>query len=163
MDRDKNLENQQRFVAAKTAQGLKRVILWARPEDVEALQLAARQPHALAKLRKRVEKELERELRNEVAAKLRRRTERALLAQARTEARQHPAEANRPPEAIRFEHRPPVALRARLKAAGWRYDPVAALWHLPRDPAFWSASERLLEDAAVYGISRLMLPTPENP
>lgn len=160
MDREKNLENQHRFVEAKKAQGLKRVILWARPEDEEALRLAARQPHALAKLRKRVEKELERELRTEVAAKLRRRTERALLAQARAEARTQPAGANRPPTAIRCEARPPAALRGRLRAAGWLYDPVAAVWYLPDDPSLWSASERLLGDLEPYGILRLALDRP---
>lgn len=161
MDREKNLENQHRFVEAKKAQGLKRVILWARPEDEEALRLAARQPHALAKLRRRVEKELERELRAEVAEKLRRRTERALLAQARAAARLHPAESNRPPPRVRFERIPPASERNRLKAAGWRYDPVAAVWHTPDDPALWSATEALLGALAAYGVLGLALRAPE--
>ena len=40
------------FWARQTAKGLKRLQLWARPEDVPALQEASRQPEALARLRK---------------------------------------------------------------------------------------------------------------
>lgn len=141
-------------MAEKRAQGLKRVVLWARPEDVGALKEIAGQPHAvaqrLAELRARIERELVPQIRAEVASKLRRRTERAMLAQRRAEGRQRPIEANRPPECIRFTSKPPAATRARLKAAGWLYDPVAALWHLPDDPALWSATERLLADLAPF-------------
>ena len=48
MDRERNLEAQRRFVAEKQGQGLKRVVLWARPEDVGALKEIAGQPHAVA-------------------------------------------------------------------------------------------------------------------
>ena len=62
MDRDTNLENQRRFVAAKKAQGLRKLVLWVRPEDVQALQEIARQPRAIAKRHKQVQARIEREL-----------------------------------------------------------------------------------------------------
>jgi hypothetical protein len=167
MDRVRNLEAQRRFVAEKQGQGLKRVVLWARPEDVGALKEIAGQPHAvaqhLAELRARIERELAPQIRAEVAAKLRRRTERAMLVQRRAEGRQRPVEANRPPECIRFTHKPPAATRARLKAAGWLYDPVAALWHLPDDPALWEATERLLASLAHFPYLALAKPLTDAP
>ena len=57
-----SLENQRRFIAEKKAQGLKRLTLWVKPEDVEAHQLAAQQPHALNRLSKAVEAEIERQM-----------------------------------------------------------------------------------------------------
>ena len=162
MNQKTNLENQRRFVDAKKGQGLKRVILWARSEDVDALKTIARQPHAIAKLRQKVEAEIERELRPVIAAKvkakLRRQTERAMLVQKRAQARLHPASSNRPPSRVRFEARPPATVRNRIKAAGWLYDPVAAVWHLPDDPGLWSASERFLDELEQYGVLRLSEP-----
>lgn len=167
MDRERNLEAQRRFVAEKQGQGLKRVVLWARPEDVGALKEIAGQPHAvaqhLADLRARIERELEPQIREEVAAKLRCRTGRAMLAQKRAEGRQRPVEANRPPECIRFTQRPPAATRERLKAAGWLYDPVVALWHLPDNPALWSATEALLAALAPFPYLALSKPPADAP
>ena len=167
MDRERNLEAQRRFVDEKQGLGLKRVVLWARPEDVETLKALAGQPHAaaqhLAELRARIERDLEPQIRAEVAAKLRRRTERAMLVQIRAAGRRRPVEANRPPECIRFTHRPPAATRERLKAAGWLYDPVAALWHLPEDPALWDATERLLASLAPYPYLALAKPLLDAP
>jgi hypothetical protein len=82
----KNRENQERFAQAQKELGLKRLMLWVRPEDADTLKLAAKQPHSLAALRKKVE------------AKLRRRTERALLVQKRSQARKRLSGSNRPPE-----------------------------------------------------------------
>lgn len=167
MDRERNRDAQRRFVAEKRGQGLTRVVLWARPEDVGALKEIAGQPHAvaqrLAELRARIELDLEPQIRAEVAAKLRRRTERAMLVQNRAAGRQRPVEANRPPECIRFTQRPPAATRARLKAAGWLYDPVAAVWHLPDDPDLWEATERLLASLAPYPHLALAKPLPDAP
>ena len=98
----KNRENQERFAQAQKELGLKRLMLWVRPEDADTLKLAARQPHSLAALRKKIEAELERKLRpivkKKVEAKLRRRTERALLVQKRSQARKRLSGSNRPPE-----------------------------------------------------------------
>ena len=49
-------------------------------------------------------------------------------------------------------------MRNRLKFAGWLYDPVAAVWHLPDDPARWPKTVRLLDELEKYGIERLALP-----
>lgn len=57
----------------------------------------------------------------------------------------------------------PAATRARLKAAGWLYDPVAALWHLPDDPALWEATERLLASLVPYPHIALAKPLPDAP
>ena len=38
------------YIAAKKAQGLKRLVLWVDPVAVDDLRLAAKQPHALARL-----------------------------------------------------------------------------------------------------------------
>ena len=103
MPRKTNAENQRQFVAARRAQGLKRVILWARPADVDALKTIARQPHAIVKLHRKVKAELEAELRPVIEAKVRAKlygqTERAMLAQMRDHRgfRPHPASSNRPP------------------------------------------------------------------
>ena len=73
-------------------------------------------------------------------------------------ARRMLAASNRPPELIRFLTRPPAISRNRLKSSGWLYDPVAAVWHLPDDPAQWPETERLLDELEQYGIERLALP-----
>ena len=162
----KNRENQERFAQAQKELGLKRLMLWVRPEDADTLKLAAKQPHSLAALRKKIEAELERELRpivkKKVEAKLRRRTERALLVQKRSQARKRLSGSNRPPECIRFNRVPPAALRGRLKASGWLYDPVAVIWHLPEDPNLYAASEALLRDLEAYEIERLDRPDPDE-
>ena len=102
MDRETNLKNQRSFVAAKKGQGLKRLILWVQPQDVDALKTIARQPHAIAKMRQKIEAEIERELRPaikaKVAAELERKTRRAMLIQKRAQARRQTAGSNRPPE-----------------------------------------------------------------
>lgn len=158
----RNLDNQRRFVAEKEAQGLKRVILWSRPEDVDDLKLIARQPHAIAKLRRKVERELRPQIEAEIRAKLRKKTERAMLIQKRSEARMHLATSNSPPAMIRFQARPPATVRNQLKAAGWLYDPVAAVWHLPSDPNQWPAVRRLLDELDQYDIQRLALSDDET-
>ena len=158
MSRQENREKQRKHVAAKKAQGLKRVVLWVRPEDAEAHKIAAEQPQALNRIRKTVEARIERETWARVAARLDRRTERALLAQRRAQARRLQAGSNRPPEKIRFKSRPPGKIRNRLKASGWLYDPVAAVWHLPEDPETWPASQRLLDELDAYDIEHLADP-----
>ena len=55
-------ERMRRFMARMRERGLKRIQLWARPEDVAGLQEAARQPRALARLRKEVREEVREEL-----------------------------------------------------------------------------------------------------
>jgi hypothetical protein len=167
MSQNQNAEKQRKFIAAKKASGLLRLVLWARPDDVEALKLAARQPHSLSELRRKIEQELRKELepaiRNRVKRELYLKTKRAMMLQKRTEARQRPIGANRPPECIRFEKAPPAARRNALKAAGWLYDPVAVIWHLPDDPASYAASERLLSALAEFGVSRLAKPEEDLP
>ena len=153
-----NRQKQRDYIAAKKAQGLKRLVLWVQPENVEAHRVAAEQPQALNRIRRRVEAEVERETRARVGARLDRRTERALLAQRRARARRLQAGSNRPPDMIRFLYRPPGKIRDRLKARGWEYDPVAAVWHLPDDPETWPDTERLLKDLEPYHIERLAEP-----
>jgi hypothetical protein len=161
-----NRLNQQRFAQSQKEMGLKRLMLWVRPEDADALKLAAKQPHSLASLRQKIEAELERELRpivkQQVEAKLRRRTERALLVQKRSQARKRPSGSNRPPECIRFNLIPPAALRGHLKAAGWLYDPVAVIWYLPDDPSHYETSEALLRDLVAYNVEKLDRPDPDD-
>ena len=156
-------KNQRKFIAARKAEGLERLILWVKPEDKSALKEIARQPHAIAKRRAEIEAEIRRELgpqiKKRVEAELTRKTRRAMLAQKRAQARRQQAGSNRPPEMIRFKTRPPGAVRNRLKADGWWYDTVAAVWHLPNDPETWPATERLLDELdAAYGIERLVEP-----
>jgi hypothetical protein len=166
MDSIKNTENQKRFVKAKKAQGLKRVILWARPEDVDALKTIARQPHAITKLSKIVEAELLRELRPKITERVKgellRKTRRSLLVQKRAIAQRQTAGSNAPPEAIRFSKRPPRAIRNALKAGGWLFDPVAVVWHLPNDPASWPEVQQLLDHLEEFGIIKLTIPDDEK-
>ena len=72
-----NLQNYNKFVAKKKEQGLKRLILWVRPEDVESLKEIALQPHAIAKRKAEIERELNRtlepDIKSSVKAELRRR------------------------------------------------------------------------------------------
>jgi hypothetical protein len=160
VERKTNLSNQHRFVDAKKKQGLKRLVMWVRPEDVSALKLAAQQPHSLAKLRKQVEADVTANLKpqiiNKVEGMLLKRTNRAMLAQKRAQARKSLAGSNRPPNCVRFTIRPPAAQRAALKDGGWLYDPVAAVWHLPDDPATFGATERLLDSMEALGVERLV-------
>ena len=151
-------EKQRRFVAAKRAAGLKRLVLWVQPEDVEAVRLVARQPHAMARLAARTERELRPKIESKISARLERRTMRAMLVQRRAQARRTLAGSNRPPELVRFLTRPPAKIRNQLKSSGWLYDPVACVWHLPDDPAQWPETERLLVELEKYGIERLALP-----
>ena len=160
-------EKQRRFVAAKRAAGLKRLVLWVQPEDVEAVRFVARQPHALARYRVKVERDLrskiERRLRQygierKISARLDRKTTQAMQRQRRAHARRMLAASNRPPELIRFLTKPPGVVRNDLKLAGWVYDPVAAVWHLPDHPADWLRTERLLIELQPYGIEHLALP-----
>ena len=154
--------HQRKFIAARKAEGLERLVLWVKPEDKAALKEIARQPHAIAKRRAAIEAEIRRELepqiKRRVEAELIRKTRRAMLAQRRAQARRQQAGSNRPPEMIRFRSRPPAQLRNRLKAEGWWYDTVAAIWHLPDDPEAWSATERLLDKLDAYDIERLVAP-----
>lgn len=55
-------ERMRDFWARQKAKGLKRIQLWARPEDVEALQEASRQPETLARLRREVRADLTAEI-----------------------------------------------------------------------------------------------------
>ena len=162
MGNNNSYENQQRFLQAKKDQGLKRVILWARPEDVDSLKTIARQPHSIAKLRKKVEGELTRklkaELEPEIRNQLRRKTRRAFLMQERAGARKHPHTSNSPPPLIRFGVRPPAKVRDGIKASGWLYDPVACVWHLPTDPKQWDDVQKLLDELKQYDITALTLP-----
>ena len=158
MEKTKNLENQKRFVEAKKNAGLKRVVLWARPEDVDALKTIARQPHAIAKLAKKVERELRPVIEQKIAGQLEAKTRRAMLTQKRAAAQRHPASSNSPPALIRFAFRPPAAVRDKIKAAGWLYDPVAAVWHLPEDPKQWPTVQGLLDELAPYGVTPLANP-----
>ena len=163
---DARHKHQRKFVAAKKAAGLERLNLWVRPEDKESLKMISQQPHAMVRYRAKVERDLrakiERDLRpkieREISARLKRRTMRAMLVQRRAQARRTLAASNRPPELIRFLTRPPAKIRNRLKSSGWLYDPVAAVWHLPDDPAQWPETERLLDELEQYGIERLALP-----
>ena len=165
MEKTANTENQKRFIASKKLQGLKRVILWARPEDVEALKAIARQPHSIAKLRKKVERELVKkmqpEIREKIARQLTQKTRRAMLAQKRAAALQLPVSSNAPPELIRFGSKPDVAIRDKMKTAGWLYDPVAAVWRLPSDPVLWPEVQKLLDQLTPYGVIALLKPKDE--
>ena len=162
MDKKKNTENQKRFIEAKRSEGLTRVILWARPEDIESLKMIAQQPHSIAKLRKQVEAETVRrigpKIREQVKAELLRKTRRALLIQSRAYAQRQKVGSNTPPEAIRFTRRPPPAIRNTLKSGGWLFDPVAVVWHLPNDPSKWQEVQQLLDRLEEFGITKLTIP-----
>ena len=149
---------QRDYIAAQKAKGLKRLVLWLQPEDVNLFQTAARQPHALGKLRRRIRAEIEPDIRKKVEADLTRKTQRAILAQKRAQVRRQQAGSNRPPELIRFAKRPPGTVRNRLKKFGWVYDLGRAVWILPDDPAVWPDTERLLKELEPYDIERLAEP-----
>ena len=128
--------------------------------------MISQQPHAMVRYRAKVERDLrakiERDLRakieRKISARLDRRTTHAMLVQRRAQARRTLAGSNHPPELIRFLTKPPAVVRNDLKYAGWLYDPVAAVWHLPDDPADWPRTVRLLVELKQYGIERLALP-----
>ena len=61
-----------RTVARKRKEGLKRLWIWVRPEDVEAVQEATLQPAALARLRKRALKKVKAEVSAELETQLKR-------------------------------------------------------------------------------------------
>lgn len=149
---------QRDYIAAQKAKGLKRTVLWLQPEDVNLFQTAARQPHALGKLRRRIRAEIEPDIRKKVEADLTRKTQRAILAQKRAQVRRQQAGSNRPPELIRFAKRPPGTVRNRLKKFRWVYDLGRAVWILPDDPASWPDTERLLKELEGYEIERLIEP-----
>ena len=151
-------KHQRKFIAAKKAAGLERLILWVRPEDKESLKMISQQPHAMVRYRAKVERDLRPKIERKISGRLERRTMRAMLVQRRAQARRTLAGSNRPPELIRFLTRPPAISRNRLKSSGWLYDPVAAVWHLPDDPEKWPETERLLDELEQYGIERLALP-----
>ena len=155
---DARHKHQRKFIAAKKTAGLERLILWVRPEDKESLKMISQQPHALARYRAKVERDLRPKIERKISARLERRTMRAMLVQRRAQARRTLAGSNRPPELIRFLTRPPAKIRNRLKSSGWLYDPVACVWHLPDDPEKWPETERLLDELEQYGIERLALP-----
>ena len=158
-------KHQRKFIAAKKAAGLERLNLWVRPEDKENLKMISQQPHAMVRYRAKVERDLrskfERDLgpkiKREVSARLERKTTRAMLVQRRAQARRTLAASDHPPELIRFLTRPSAISRNRLKSSGWLYDPVAAVWHRPDDPAQWPRTVRLLIELEKYGIERLAL------
>lgn len=155
---EENRTYQRRYADARKAEGRKRIALWVREEDIDDLRLAARQSQALSKLKRQVIADLRPKIEAQVAGELTRKTRRAMLAQRRAQARRQAAGSNRPPELIRFVTRPPATVRNRLKAAGWLYDPIGAVWHLPDDPATWPATERLLDELDAYDIERLAEP-----
>ena len=151
-------EYQRDYIAAQKAKGLKRIVLWVQPEDVDLFQTAARNPQALNRLRRRIRAEIEPGIREKVEAELTRKTQRAILAQKRAQVRRQQAGSNRPPELIRFAKRPPWAVRQRLKKFDWVYDIERAVWILPDDPDAWSDTERLLKEFECYDIQRLVEP-----
>ena len=120
--------------------------------------MISQQPHAMARLAARIERELRPKIESKISGRLERRTMRAMLVQRRAQARRTLAASNRPPELVRFLTRPPAKIRNQLKSSGWLYDPVASVWHLPDDPAQWPEIERLLDELEQYGIERLSLP-----
>ena len=61
-----------RLVARKKKEGMKRLWIWVRPEDVEAVQEATLQPGALARLRKEALAKVEAEVSAELRAQLKR-------------------------------------------------------------------------------------------
>ena len=93
-----NAQYQRAYIAAKKARGLKRLVLWVEPEAVDDLRLAAKQPHALARLKRAVQDELKPEIERQVRHHLTRTTRRAMLAQRRAQVRRQAGERNRPPE-----------------------------------------------------------------
>ena len=155
---DARHKHQRKFVAAKKAAGLERLNLWVRPEDKESLKMISQQPHAMVRYRAKIERDLRPKIEREISARLKRRTMRAMLVQRRAQARRTLAGSNHPPELIRFLTKPPAVVRNDLKYAGWLYDPVAAVWHLPDHPADWPRTVRLLVELEQYGIERLALP-----
>lgn len=62
----------ERLVARKKKEGLKRLWIWVRPEDVAAVQEATLQPGALARLRKQALAQVKAEISTELEAQLRR-------------------------------------------------------------------------------------------
>ena len=61
-----------RLVARKRKEGLKRLWIWVRPEDVEAVQEATLQPGALARLRNQALEKVKADVSAELEAQLKR-------------------------------------------------------------------------------------------
>ena len=158
MDAPHKHQHQRKFVAAKKAAGLKRLVLWVRPEDKERLKVICRQPHAMARLAARTERHLRPKIESKISARLERMTMRAMLLQRRAQARRRLLAGNRPPELIRFLKKPSGAVRNQLTSAGWLYDPVACVWHLPDDPKKWLDTVRLLVELEKYSPEPFALP-----
>ena len=62
MDSNDKYKHQQKFIAARKAEGLERLILWVKPEDKASLKEITRQPHAIAKRRAAIKAEISQEL-----------------------------------------------------------------------------------------------------
>ena len=144
-----NRRHQRSFLARRRVRGLRRLTLRVPPGHVAAHRAAAAgRPRELERLRDRVEAEV----RGHVLHRLDRWNRMALRRAARAEARMHPAGSNAPPARVRFGHRPAEGFRKRLREAGWWYDWIAAVWHLPEDPARWAAAEALAAEAEAAGV-----------
>ena len=157
-DREANREHQRRFKARQQARGLRPLVLRVPPGHVAAHEAAAAgRPRELERLRKHVEGKV----REHVLEQLDRWTHRALVRQARQEARKHPAGSNAPPARLRFGKRPPHDVSRKLREAGWWYDWIASVWNRPDDPDRWHGTDALIAEvtaaAGAQGVSVLPL------
>ena len=139
-----------RFVVRMKAEGRRQVRLRVPDEHVAAHRAAAAgRPQELERLRSHVEAKC----REHVLHWLDRWNHMALRRAARAEVLRHPAGSNAPPARIRFGTIPPEGFRERLRAAGWWYDWIAAVWNLPDDPVRWPATDALVKEAEAAGIA----------
>ena len=147
--KDRRKTAKTRFVARMKAEGRRQLRLRVPDEHVAAHRaVAAGRPRELERLRGCVEAKA----RQHVLHWLDRWNQAALRRAVRAEALRHLAGSNAPPARIRFGTIPPEALRERLRAAGWWYDWIAAVWTLPDDPARWPATDALVAEAEAAGI-----------
>lgn len=153
-----NREHQRRFKARQRERGLRPLVLQVPPEHVAAHEAAvAGRPQEIERMRARVEATV----REHVLKRLDRWTHKAVMQQARKEARQHPASSNAPPARLRFGKRLPRAITRQLRGAGWWYDWIASVWNRPEDPDRWHEMDSLIAEvtaaADAAGVSVLPL------
>lgn len=137
--------------AAKERNGLKRIEVWVRPEDVAALREAARSPHALSRLRKKVRAEVRAELDVEAMRVLRRKARRDVLRQIRRDVQRVAAGSNAMPMFVKVTPPPPPVVVRLMRRSRMTFDPVRAIWSVPHDLDAQAAAVQIVGELDRFG------------
>lgn len=123
---------QRRYRERQKERGLKQVLLWVKPEDVDLIKEAAESPHMMARLRKEVRAKVEKDIRSREWRTLHRKQRRDLLRQARRTVQLIKGGDNEwSPMGVRISPRPTEHLVTMMRRNMWTWDPVIAVWRLP--------------------------------